>query len=135
MTSVLTHTEMHSDHRQWSSEELLWDDDVHIWEGELDSALAEMKKLASVFAEHRQGLEAHAEAVRAAHAKRAKHEHALAEYEQGGSGEDLIALARKHEEESEKHVQQRKAHERIKCHHHTVMAHWRLLFKALSKEM
>lgn len=135
MSNVLTHSEMHSDHRQWSSEETLWEDDIQIWEGELDAALGDIKQLAEVIGEHRKCLEAHGDAVRAARAHRAKHEHALAEYERGETGEDLVVLAQKHEEEGAKHCEQRQAHERVKRHHHTVMAHWRLLLKALSKEM
>ncbi|HVX63053.1 MAG TPA: hypothetical protein VHC19_20695 [Pirellulales bacterium] len=135
MSNVQTHNEMHSDHRLWDSEATLWEDDIQIWEGELNAALAEMKQLEEVLAEHRKGLESHAEAIRAARADRATHEHALAKYEHGETGEDLVVLAQKHEAEAEHRAELRQTHERVKRHHHTVMAHWRLLFKALSKEM
>ena len=135
MSSVLSHAEMHTDHQQWTIEEALWEDEARVWLKEMDTAQAELQKLGEVLGEQRASLEAHAEAIRSLRAKRASHESALADYERGGRGERLIAMATKHEHEAEKHLHQRHAHERVKQHQHTLMAHWRLLFKALSKEM
>ncbi|HUY91319.1 MAG TPA: hypothetical protein VMV10_21455 [Pirellulales bacterium] len=135
MSNVLNHAEMHSDHRQWASEDALWEDDVHLWQGELDQTAAEMKKIEAALAEHRRSLESHAEAVRDFREEEDRHEHSLAEYERGESGEDLVVMAQKHNAEAEKQRQRRKTHERIKRHHHTMIAHWRLLCKAICKEM
>jgi hypothetical protein len=135
MSSVLSHAEMHTDHQQWTIEEVLWVDEAHVWLKEMDAALAEMKKLEGVLGDERRALAAHAETVSSLRQKRASHETALADYERGGRGERLIAMASNHEREAGQHLQQRHAHERVKQHHHTLMAQWRLLFRALSKEM
>jgi hypothetical protein len=133
MLSVLSHAEMHTDHQQWVIEEVLWEDDARVWRNEIDAALVELKKLESFLRDERASLDAYAETIHGLRLRRASHESALADYEQGGCEEALIAMARKHEQEAEKHLNQRHAHERIKHHHHTVMAYWRLLFKAFAK--
>jgi hypothetical protein len=135
MLHVLSHAEMHTDHQQWTIEEALWEDEARIWRKEMDAALAELKKLEAVLHDEHASLDAHAEAVHDLRQKRSSHEWALADYERGGCDQTLIALAKKHEREAEEHLQRRHAHERVRQHHHKVMAYWRLLFKALSKEM
>jgi hypothetical protein len=135
MSSVLSHPEMHLQHKRWSEAEALWQDESRVWLSEIDAALADFKKLESILREHRDALEAHVQTVGKLRQRRALHEAALADYEQGGHEEHLIELAAKHEREGEEHRRQYQAHERVKRHHHTVLAHWRLLFKALSKEM
>jgi hypothetical protein len=123
---------MHTDHQQWTIDEALWEDEARIWRKEMDAALAELKKLETVLRGERAELDAHAQDIRGLRDTRASHEGALADYERGGGNGALIAMAKEHEREAEKHLQQRHAHERVKQHHHTVMAHWRLLFKALT---
>lgn len=56
------------------------------------------------------------------------HEHSLAGFEKGGTGEDLIMLAKAHAQEAE-----RQAHERIKKFHHGLLAEWNLLLNVVSK--
>lgn len=135
MSCVLSHAEMHTDHQQWTIEEALWEDEARVWLKDMDAALADLKQLQTVLIAERESLAGHAEAIASLQKKRAPHEYALADYERGGRGESLIDMATKHEKESEQHLHQRHAHERVKRHHYTLMAHWRLLFKALSKEM
>jgi hypothetical protein len=135
MSKVLNHSEMHSDHRQWASEDALWEDDVHLWQGELDQAAAEIKRLEATFAAERKALESHAQAIRDYREHAERHEHSLSEYERGESGEDLVVLAQKHAKEAEKQRHRRETHERVKRRHHTLMAQWRLLCKAMCKEM
>lgn len=135
MSSVLSHLEMHTDHKQWTSKETLWEDEARIWLDEIDTALAEAKKLESTLCEHRKALEAHVETLHSMRQNRTPHERALAEFEEGGQGENLIAMASAHEHEAERHYQLYQVHERVKRHHHTAVAYWRLLFKSLSKEM
>ncbi|HWB14622.1 MAG TPA: hypothetical protein VG826_35695 [Pirellulales bacterium] len=135
MSTVLSHVEMHSDHKQWTSKETLWEDEARIWLNEIDAALADAKKLETVLREHRTAMEAHVEKVGGLRQGRAAHEHALAEYEKGGCGEDLIAMAPKHEQEAEKHYQLYQEHERVKRHHYTALAYWQLFLRAMSREM
>lgn len=40
-----------------------------------------------------------------------------------------------HQKESEKHARQRSAHDRIRRHHHTIIANWSLLSKAVQHQM
>jgi hypothetical protein len=63
-----------------------------------------------------------------------EHEHALAEFERGGPGDELLVMAKSHKENAEQHAQQREGHERLKKRHHTVVAHWSLLLKALTQK-
>jgi hypothetical protein len=42
-------------------------------------------------------------------------------------------MARQHSREAGHHVEHRRLHEQLKRRHHTVMAHWSLLLKALHK--
>jgi hypothetical protein len=135
MSSGLSHAEMHSDHQQWTSKETLWEDEARIWLKEIDTALADAKRLETILSNHRKAMEAHFENVRGLRQTRGGHERALADYEKGGRGEDLIAMAPKHEQEAEKHYQLYQAHERVKRHHYTALAYWQLLLKALSTEM
>ena len=135
MSTVLSHAGLHTDHKHWSSQETLWEDEARIWLKEIDATLADSKKLETILSEHRKAMESHHEKLCALRQGRAAHEHALADYEQGGQGETLIAMAAAHEQEAEQHDRLYRAHERVKRHQHTLLAYWRLLFKALSEEM
>jgi hypothetical protein len=132
--TTLTHAEMHQQSRFWQNEEALWHDDIRAWEEELTQTLAEAERLQTALLNHQKGLRNHAAAIRLHGQDEATHAHALAEYERGNLGADLLGLAREHQEKINLHIRQRHAHERVKRRHHTVMAHWRLLLKALSDE-
>ncbi len=93
-----------------------------------------MRKLEEALREHRRTLQTHLEAITAEEQALKDHEYALAEYERGGPGDGLLDMARTHQENASKHAQQRQAHERLKKQHHTVMAHWSLLLKALTQK-
>jgi hypothetical protein len=40
-------------------------------------------------------------------------------------------MVRQHQEEAARHAESRAGHEKLKRHHHAVVAHWNLLLKAL----
>jgi hypothetical protein len=111
----------------------MWRDDLVIWEREIEQALADSKQLEDALRAHRKALQDHLEATGAQEQTLYKHERALAEYERGGPGEDLLPMAKVHKENAEKHAKHAAAHERLKRHHHTVMAHWSLLLEALAR--
>ena len=127
-----SHALMHREHRQWLSEDNLWRDDIAIWQKELKTALTDLTQVEKALHAHEKALEVHAAAVRCYEQDAAAHEHLLAEYEQGGEGDKLVALVQAHQKGADKHAQQRAAHERIKKHHHTVIARCNLLLKALA---
>lgn len=127
----LSHSSMHGEHRQWLNENGHWRDDVAIWQNELKEVLAAIGKLDTAIHAHQEALRVHAAAVRCYEQNLAEHEHALADYERGGAGADLIPLVKAHHEEAGRHSQQRDAHERIKKHHHAVMAQWSKLLRAI----
>jgi len=128
-----THAEMHRDHKQWAAEIAMWHDDMTLWEQEYQKALAQLSPLETALRQYAEALRDHKERTRA-HEERLKvHEHALGEFERGNEIEDLklLALAKAHRDEAERHARQRGIHERLKKHHYTMLAHWSLLFKQI----
>ena len=128
-----THATMHQDHRQWLSDNKMWRCDIAAWQQEFKTVTQELRQIETALKEHEQALQVHAAAIRLREQDLAAHEHALAEYERGEAGEQLIPLARAHDQEAAKHVQQHEAHERIKRHHHEVLAKVVELRKSLAK--
>jgi DNA-nicking Smr family endonuclease len=124
---------MHQDHKKWLSDNDMWRCDISAWQEEFRQAAADLKEIETAVKEHEKALQTHAAAIRLREQELAAHEHALAEYERGETGAALIALVKTHEKEAAKHAQQNDAHERIKRHHHEVIAHVSLLRKALAK--
>lgn len=132
---ALDHREMHAEHRYWRSDTALWNDELQLWQQELQTALADMHKLEDSLKEHQKALAAQAAEVAADSQQITIHEQALADYERGESQEELIALSKVHQKEAEKHRGHWAAQERVKKHHHQLMAHWNVLLKALTAPM
>jgi hypothetical protein len=122
---------MHSEHREWLSETSMWQDDLTLWQGDIDQALSGLKRLEDALREHRNVLQGRLDAIAAEQQAVNQHEHALAEFERGGPGDDLLRMVKPHQENADKHSLQRQTHEQLKRRQHTVMAHWSLLLKAL----
>jgi hypothetical protein len=122
---------MHNEHRFWESEISLWRDDLRAWQEELAKAQGELKQLEKALEDHAHALRTHASALRLDEQTFDGHEHALAAYERGGEGAELLQMTRQHVEEGGRHAEHRAAHERLKRLHHGVMAHWNLLLKSL----
>jgi hypothetical protein len=133
--NVVDHAEMHRDHCQMRSEDDLWRLEIAAWQHELETAAKELSKLKAAPKEHEKALQTHAAAIRAYEGDAGEHEHALAAFERGGSGGELIDMAKAHSEEISQHERRRQTHERIKRHHHCLMAHWKLLVKAMGREL
>jgi hypothetical protein len=107
--------------------------DLDIWAGEIDRALAGLKGLERAMRDHLQELQSRRESISAEQQTLRAHERALAEFEAGGSGADLVRLARPHREIAEQHARQQRAHESLKKRHHTAMAYWTMLVEALTR--
>jgi hypothetical protein len=131
--STVTHATMHQDHKRWLSDNDMWRCDISAWQEEFKNAAAQLKEIEPAVKEHERALQTHAAAIRLRGQELSAHEHALAEYELGEIGTELIPLAKAHEKEAAKHAQQQDAHERIKRNHHNVIAQVSLLKKALAK--
>jgi hypothetical protein len=132
---TVTHAVMHHDHRQWLSEHDMWRCDIAAWQEELKKAVTDLKQIESALQEHGRVLQVHATAVRLRGQELATHEHALAVCAQGETGVELTSLAQVHDKEAATHTQQSSAHERIKRHHHAVMAQVRVLQKTVATPM
>jgi hypothetical protein len=117
------------------SEDDLWRLEIAAWQQELETAVKELGTLKAALKDHENALQTHAAAIRAYEGDAGEHEHALAAFEQGGSGGELIDMAKTHGEEVSQHTLRRQAHERIKRHHHSMMAQWNLLVKAMGKAL
>lgn len=119
------HARMHADHSQWASECAFWHDEIALWQEALRQALAASPPYRKDGEALQRDTQVHAAAVRLRQDQLARHEHALAEFEQGGPGEPLIALAKAHEEEATAHTRLRAAHRDIKERVETALACWK----------
>jgi hypothetical protein len=129
------HTQMHVDHTHWLDEASFWKQDIAMWKGEVEGALADIERLADALASHAEALQTHLDAIGHQELDLRKHEHALAEYEQGAAGGELISQAKAHAYESNSQMAAREVHERIKRFHHVLIARWNLLCKAVCSPM
>ena len=129
--NATTHEMMHAEHRYWESEILLWREDLRVWQQELAKAQGEIKSLEEALAKHGRTLQQHGAALRLEEQKSDCHEHEIVKYEQGDEGDELFEMARSHSQEALRHAEHRAAHEQLKRLHHTVIAHWNVLLKAL----
>lgn len=130
-----THEKMHLDHLAWTNEGCFWHDAVRTWQKDVEVALKEIARVEQALRDHEKELEIHAAAIKLYGQKVGEHEHAIAQFEKGGAGEDLPELAGGHAGEEGHQRQQRETHERLKQKHHVIMAYWKLLSRALSDEM
>jgi hypothetical protein len=130
--ATTSHATMHHDHRLWESEIGLWRDNLRAWQHEAAEAVSGVKKLEESLKKHEEALRTHAAAIRLAEQEFDVHEHALAEYEKGGAGEELIPMAKKHLDEAAHQESQRAAHEMLKQRHYAVMSHWQTLLNTLA---
>jgi hypothetical protein len=126
---------MHRDHCQLRSEDDLWRLEIAAWQRELQAAVADLGKLEAALKDHEKALQVHAGAIRTDECDTGEHEHGLAAFEKGGGGSELIDMAKAHEGEISQHELRRRAHERIKRHHHSMMARWNTLVKAIGEEL
>ena len=129
------HEDLHHDHIIWKAEVSQWCDDIELWKTELEKAEAQLKDLEKALKAHREALAAHASSVQDRASATNQHDSAIAAWEAGETGETLPAMALTHEQETKSQALQRSAHQRIRRHHHSMMANWSLLLKAMGHEM
>jgi predicted nucleic acid-binding Zn-ribbon protein len=127
-----THLEMHRDHRDWEAEIQGWQADLQAWLTELANAKKDLPKLEQAFSAHERTLQDRAAALESLFGDVSAHEEALADYEQGGTGQRLIGMAGRHVQQAAQRPERRDAHEQLKQHHRDLLSRWRRLWKATS---
>ena len=133
---VVTVASMQSDHRQWDYEHSNWRADIEHWQREHESALSQLAKLQELIRQHGEALHWHTNALEQHQQSLRNHKRAMSVYQTQGGGERLQeTLAETHGEHAQRHKTQQVAHERIKKHHHTVMAHLTMLKTAIEAAM
>lgn len=129
------HLEMHIDHKHQLNELALWQESLGLWHAELAMALRDIDRLKGALESHDKALREHAAELDQAVEQINRHEHALAQHERGETEPALIAMVQEHRDNMARRQAMQKIHERIKKHHHSLIAQWRLLFDALTKPM
>ena len=127
--------DMQADHRQWDYAHSAWSVDIEHWKTEHESALSELAKLQVIIQQHGAAIAAHAETIERHQDGFRDHERAMDEFQREGGGHIQEAMRNKHRESADRHNGQRAAHERIKKHHHGVMAHLTMLRAAIEAAM
>jgi hypothetical protein len=134
MSSTL-HQSMHTEHLEWAGEIGLWRDNLRLWQHDVDRMQNEVQELTLLLKGHDDALRSHASHIRQQEQSFESHEHALAEYERGAEGDELLQMARQHGEEASRQQKQRDDHEGLKRAHHEVLRHWSALLKALHEHL
>jgi len=133
---LLTFPGMQADHRQWDYVHSTWRVDIDRWKKEHESGLSQLAKLQEMIRQHGEALESHAQAIERHQQGLRDHGRAMSEYQNQGAGKPVQeTMADKHRELAGHHTTQHEAHERIKKHHHTVMAHLTALTTAIEAAM
>jgi hypothetical protein len=129
---VADHVRLHADHLLWFSENSLWRDDISSWQREVDEAVRQLGTLRDAFDKHHEKLRKHAASIRLHEQRQAEHECALAKYERGGSGQELVQMARAHQDESTKQAELRDLHENLKRRHHEMIAQLHAFLRSIA---
>lgn len=133
---VLTFAGMHADHRLWQSEHALWRDDLESWQSQHKTALEQLAALEQMIRNHGEALDCHAEDIQRIEHSLREHEKAMAAFQREGTNAEVQEpMLKNHRQQAERQSRQRAAHERIKKHHHTVMAHVMMLKSAIEAAM
>lgn len=134
MTTAI-HVDMHRDHIVWKAEFGQWRDDLDLWKKELALAESQLLDMEKALKSHRDALAAHTASVIKREQSANRHESEIAAYEMGEPGAELPAMAVQHNSEAQEQTAQRHAHERIRRHHHAIIANCNLLVKAIQQPM
>jgi hypothetical protein len=127
-----SHILVHRNHRDWRSEDATLLNEVAAWQQELAAARSEVSKIEVALREHENALETHAAALRGCQQNILAHEHALAEFERGKTGKEILELPETHHGEHQERIQQLAVHERLKKHHYTIISLLELVTRAIT---
>jgi hypothetical protein len=125
--------ELHSTHREWSSENGLRRDEVRNWQYELYQMKTGLPRLTAAIECHEAALAEHAMNVRLYDAMLSEQEHIVAVSHGKPPCDDLPDLGSRVAREESLHLKQAERHDLLKQHHYEVLKHWRGLMKAISQ--
>lgn len=123
------HLQIHRDHLAWESDIKMWSHDIKMWQQESDALEDALDFIHKAVSSHEDALTSHYNALVDHHNRLNQHEVDI-KYVREGTLLDSGMLDL-HKDEAAEHELQRKAHERLKRYHHTVMALTKSLQTAL----
>ncbi|WP_144058157.1 hypothetical protein [Novipirellula maiorica] len=124
--------ESHADHRHWKRDVECWNEDIQNWRMEHCAAIVQLQEAVDRINEHGKALDEHANAVASLETSLGAHEKNLAASLQIGSDAAIDdRMNDQHAKQSELHLCQQNAHERMKKYHHQAMAKVAMLKNAL----
>jgi septal ring factor EnvC (AmiA/AmiB activator) len=102
----------------------MWWEDIEAWRQQHAQAVQALDDIQDALAGLRQALDSHTEEIQRIEHSLHDHERGLAAFVHEGNGAEVQEpMMKNHRQQIFRHACQREAHERIKRHHHTVMAH------------
>ncbi|WP_442510282.1 hypothetical protein SH528x_001894 [Novipirellula sp. SH528] len=132
--SVNSAAQSHADHRHWKSDVECWSEDIQNWRMEHCAAIVQLQEAVKRINEHGKALDEHANAVASLETSLKAHEKNLAASLQNGSDAALDdRMNDQHAKQTELHLCQQNAHERMKKHHHQAIAKVAMLKHALEE--
>ncbi len=131
---VADHQAMHAAHACWQNDNALWHEELKLWQDELAETRRELADVSAAIERHAKKLVEHGAALTLYGQEAPVHDHALAEFERGSSGQALPELAGKHQEAEQQHAAIRSVHEQLKRRHHRLVARCSLVHKAIGEK-
>lgn len=127
------HDEMHRDHQRWTKELETWRADVVEWQQELNSVLDGVAEFQKALEEKYDALYRESELIKNYQQTISNHEKVMAQFENGGTSDQVIVAARDHYEQSSRHDELKKAHETTRRGHRSIVSAWEQMRKAISE--
>ena len=124
-----THLNMHRDHAIWQSDLSMWTHDLKMWEQEIEGLEQVLSFFEEAVRQHKITLVDHVRVLAEHKARLQRHEIDLSIVKEGTKLD--LELSDEHEAEHLRHKEQRRAHERLKKYHHSVVTLSKSLKKAL----
>jgi hypothetical protein len=125
----VSHISMHKDHAIWQSDISMWSHDLKMWEQEMESLEQVISLFEEALKQHKLTLLEHVRVLAEHRTRLDRHEIDLGLITEGSKIDQ--DLGKEHEAEAERHISQRRAHERLKRYHHSLITISKNLQKAL----
>lgn len=126
---------VHEQHRAWHTENTSMLDDLSMWQAEYERALASLARSESVLRDHGAALREHWLMLNRQERALQEHEGAIAAMQEAGAVDEPDPRDEMHVLVGRSHTTHMAAHERIKTHHHKVVAEVNRLRKVLESAM
>lgn len=133
--TVEPHALVRQNYRLWLDDLARWQKDVAAWQQELVGSLAGLGRAAAALEDHRKALDSYTDQLLGAQAFLREYQTATVGAEVGEPLAEGVPPGGAIAEWVDRHPQLWDAHERIKRHHHAVVATTTLLAKAIAEAM